>query len=336
MIREAIAALAEGREISGREAYDTFVEIMSGETTDAQIAAFITALRLRGESAELIAGCARAMREKMVMVDAHAEVVADIVGTGGDNAHTFNISTIAAIVTASCGVTVAKHGNRSVSSKCGSADVLSALGIDISIPPERMSACLKEVGIAFLFAPSLHPAMKYAIGPRREIGIRTVFNILGPLCNPAGAQYGLMGVYSPELVGVMAEAAMSLGARHMFVVHASDGLDEISNTGPTAVAEIHDGLIESYELDPRSLGIELCQPTELVGGDPSQNAAIARSVLDGEPGARRDAVCLNAAAAIVASGQAGDLAEGIDLARTAIDSGRAKAKLSQLAAFTAR
>lgn len=334
MIREAIAKLAEGEEIKADEAYSTFLEIMSGETSDAQIAAFITALRLRGESPEVVAACAQAMREKLVPVDPHSDCVVDVVGTGGDGAHTFNISTAAALVTAACGITVAKHGNRSVSSKCGSADVLAALGVDIGMSPQKMSDCLKDVGIAFLFAPSLHPAMKYAIGPRREIGIRTIFNILGPLCNPAGARRGLMGVYSLDLVDLMAKAALELGAEHLFVVHASDGLDEITLTGNTSVAEVRNGSIEKHEVDPVKLGLQPCNATDLVGGDPETNAQIVTSVLEGEAGPRQDIVCLNAAAAIVSAGRAGRLEDGIEIAREAIASGAARDKLERLVAFS--
>lgn len=334
MIHESIAALVEGKEISGETAYKTFNDIMSGETTDAQIAAFITALRMHGETPPVIAGCARAMREKLVPVEAHDDKAVDIVGTGGDGAHTFNISTAAAIVCAGCGITVAKHGNRSVSSKCGSADVLNALGIDISIGPAKMAACLDEIGISFLFAPALHPAMKYAIGPRREIGIRTIFNILGPLCNPASARYGLMGVYSKELVPVMAEASLKLGAEHLFVVHAQDGLDEITLTAKTEVSEISEGEVSTYEIDPQKLGLTLCKPEDIVGGSPEVNAGILRSILNGEEGPRRAIVCLNAAAAIVSVGQAELLSEGIKIARESIDSGNATQKLEELIAFT--
>lgn len=333
MIREAIAKLAAGSAITGEEAYDTFAEIMSGETSDAQISAFITALRLRGESPAVVAACAQAMREKLIAVDPHSEQAVDIVGTGGDGSHTFNISTTAALVTAACGITVAKHGNRSVSSKCGSADVLAALGVDIGMSPERMSECLRDIGIAFLFAPSLHPAMKYAIGPRREIGIRTIFNILGPLCNPANARRGLMGVYSSEMLDLMAAAALELGAEHLFVVHAEDGLDEITLTGTTRVAEIRAGEIENYELDPAKLGIRLCRPTDLVGGVPEENAGIVRKILGGEQGPRQDIVCLNAAAAIATTDKADSIEEGIQIAREAIASGAAREKLEQLISF---
>ncbi len=334
MIRESIADLVEGREISGETAYETFMEIMSGETSDAQIATFITALRMRGETPEVIAGCARAMREKMTTVKTGAEVVVDVVGTGGDGANTFNISTAAAIVAAACGITVAKHGNYGVSSQCGSADVLREAGVNIDISPTQMSECLERVGLAFLFAPSLHPAMKYAVGPRREVGIRTVFNILGPLCNPANARYGLLGVYSAELVPVMAAAALELGAKHLFVVHGNDGLDEITTTTTTLINEIKDGRIQSYEFDPRVLGIELCKPGDLVGGTPDENTTTLYSILDLEVGPRHDIVCLNAAVAIVAADAADSLKEGFEMAHNAIESERARTKLHNLVNVT--
>lgn len=334
MIREAIATLADGEALEGGQAYEAFQEIMSGETSEAQIAAFITALRIRGESAEVISGCARAMREKFVYVDPHAEDAIDIVGTGGDGAHTFNISTASAIVAAARGITVAKHGNRSVSSKCGSADVFKALGVDISIVPAQMELCLARIGIAFLFAPALHPAMKYAIGPRREIGIRTVFNILGPLCNPSKTRCGLMGVYSEELLPVMAEAAMKLGAKHLLVVHARDGLDEITTTDKTLVCEIKDGAMERYELDPIEFDIARSKTEQIRGGEPEENADIVRKVLSGEQGPRRDIVELNAGAAIYTAGRAESIAGGIELAKAAIESGAAMDKLRDLIDIT--
>lgn len=334
MIRDAISALVAGDPMTGDQAYATMKQIMSGEATDAQIAAYITALRLRGETAEIINGSARAMREQFTAIAAPGEIIVDTCGTGGDGAHTFNISTAAALVTAGAGVTVAKHGNRSVSSKCGSADVLSSLGIDITVDPEVMVECLREIGIAFLFAPSLHPAMKFAIGPRREIGIRTVFNILGPLSNPAGAKYGVLGVFSADMVPLMADAAASLGARHMFIVHGHDGLDEITTTGLTHVAEVKDGSVRRYDLDPTELGIPLAKSSDLTGGEPAENADILRSILEGEAGPRRDIVLVNAAASIVAGQKADDLQAGIKSAATSIDSGSALEKLNQLAART--
>lgn len=336
MIREAIAKLAEGLPISREEAYHSIREIMDGTTTSAQIAALMVGLRIRGDTPEIIAGAAQAMREHFTSVDPHSEMVVDTCGTGGDGAHTFNISTGAALVTAGAGVTVAKHGNRSVSSRCGSADVLASLGVNIAIDAEAMSACLKEVGIAFLFAPSLHPAMKHAIGPRKEIGIRTLFNILGPLSNPAGTRNGVLGVYHRDLVPVLAEALAELGARHMFVVHGDDGLDEITTTTATYVGEVKDGTVRTYEIRPEDFGLPVSSPSDLRGGSPEENAMILSTLLDGEQGPRRDILILNAAAAITAGGKAPDLNAGLVLAAHSIDSGAARTKLDQLIAFTQR
>jgi anthranilate phosphoribosyltransferase len=334
MIKACIGRLAEGKSISGEEAYGALRAIMTGEATPAQIAAFITALRIRGETPDIIAGAARAMREQFTAVEPHHARVVDTCGTGGDGAHTFNISTAAALVTAGAGVPVAKHGNKSVSSHCGSADVLAELGVNITVDATVMSACLKEVGIAFLFAPSLHPAMKHAIGPRREIGIRTIFNILGPLSNPAGAKRGVLGVYSKDLATVLAEALVQLGAEHMFVVHGEDGLDEISIAAPTHLAEVRDGAVRTYRLHPSEYGIKPAKPEDLRGGDPADNATIIRAVLDGQQGPRRDIVLLNAAVAIMTGEQAASIEEGIKAAANAIDSGAARAKLEQLITFT--
>ncbi|MCX7818269.1 MAG: anthranilate phosphoribosyltransferase [Kiritimatiellae bacterium] len=334
MIRELIGRLAAGGRLTREEARTVMREIMAGEATPAQIAAYLTALRIRGETAEVIAGSAEAMRECFTAIRAPHDRVVDTCGTGGDGAKTFNISTAAAFVAAGAGATVAKHGNRSVSSACGSADVLAALGVNLDLSPDRVERCLAETGIAFLFAPLLHPAMKHAIGPRREIGIRTVFNILGPLSNPAGARRGVLGVYDAQLVGLLAEAALELGAVHLFVVHGSDGLDEITLTGPTAVAEVRDGRVQRYELHPEEVGLRRCGRGELSGGDAAANAAMLREVLGGAGGPRRDVVCLNAAAAIVAAGLAADLREGVQRARAAIDSGAALAKLEALIAFS--
>ena len=336
MIRDAIAALADGKHVGREIARAAMLEIMSGEATPAQIAAYITALRIRGETAEIIAGSAEAMRQKFTPVDAGARVVADVVGTGGDCAHTFNISTCAALVAAGAGVVVAKHGNRSVSSKCGSADVLGALGVNLEVGPEVMARALREIGIAFLFAPALHPAMKHAISPRREIGIRTIFNILGPISNPAGAQYGLIGVYSAALVPVVAEALAALGAQHMFVVHGLDGLDEITTTTGTLVAEIVHGHVRQYEVHPRDLGLPTAQAADLVGGDPAANAAIIHAILAGQHGPKRDIVLFNAAATIVAGGKAGDFKAGLSVATQSLDSGAARKKLDELVQFTSR
>ena len=334
MIREAIAKLVDNQPLSHDEAHATLREIMAGEATPAQIASFITALRIRGESAEIIAGSARAMREKFTAVHSPPGTVVDTCGTGGDGAHTFNISTASAFVVAGAGVTVAKHGNRSVSSKCGSADVLEALGVNVGAGPEVMETCLRDVGIAFLFAPSLHPAMKHAIGPRREIGIRTVFNILGPLSNPAGAKRGVIGVYARPLVPTLAQAALALGAERLFVVHGHDGLDEITTTNETTVAEVRDAKVHNYTVKPEDVGLPRATPADLAGGDPAQNAAIVRGILHGEKGPRRDIVAFNAAAALVAGDKAASLKDGVQLAFQSIDSGAAQAKLDHLVKVT--
>lgn len=334
MIRELIGRLAAGGRPTREEAREAMREIMSGEATPAQIAAYLTALRIRGETADVIAGSVEAMRERFTAIRAPHGRIVDTCGTGGDGAKTFNISTAAAFVAAGAGATVAKHGNRSVSSECGSADVLAALGVNLEMSPERVERCLAATGIAFLFAPMLHPAMKHAIGPRREIGIRTVFNVLGPLSNPAGARRGVLGVYDAALTGLLAEAALALGAVRVFVVHGSDGLDEITLTGPTTVAEVVDGQVRRYEIRPEEFGLQRCGRQDLMGGDAQLNAGLLRHVLVGARSPRRDVVCLNAAAAIVAAGLAENLREGYERAVTAIESGAALAKLEALIAFS--
>ena len=336
MIRESIAKLAEGKALSREEAHTTMLEIMSGEATQAQIASYITALRVRGESVDVIAGSAAAMQEKFTAVKAPAGIVVDTCGTGGDGAHTFNISTASAFVAAGAGIVVAKHGNRSVSSKCGSADVLAALGVKIDAGPEVMEGCLSRVGIAFLFAPALHPAMKHAIGPRREIGIRTIFNILGPLSNPAGARYGVLGVYHRDLTVVLAQAAASLSAKHLFVVHGLDGLDEITTTQASQISEVKEGTVRTYEIHPRDFGLLVVAASDLTGGQPTENAEFVRAVLSGKKGPHRDIVLLNSAAAIVAGQKAPDLKAGIAVAAESIDSGAAMRKLEQLIESTNR
>lgn len=330
MIREAIAKLAEGKGLDREEAHEAMREIMSGEATPAQIAAYITALRIRGETPAVIAGSAAAMREKFTAVPAPGDVVVDTCGTGGDGTHTFNISTAAALVAAGAGITVAKHGNRSVSSRCGSADVLAELGVKIDCAPVVMAECLRRIGLAFLFAPVLHPAMKHAIGPRREIGIRSIFNILGPLSNPAGARYGVLGVYHRDLVPVLAEAALALGAVRLFVVHGLDGLDELTTTTDSIVAEVANGQVTTYSINVVHFGLPRASLADLKGGDVKENAAMIRALLAGEQGPRRDIVLLNAAAAIVAGGRAADLREGIAVAARSIDDGAAAKKLDDL------
>lgn len=334
MIRETLSKLVHGDPIGDEDAYQTMKEIMCGEATDAQIGSYLTALRIRGETPEVIAGSARAMRERYTAIPSHRDVVVDTCGTGGDGAHTINISTAAAFVAAGAGVAVAKHGNRSVSSRCGSADVLESLGVDISVSPAIMAKCLDEIGIAFLYAVSLHPAMKHAIGPRRELALRTIFNVLGPLSNPASTQHGVLGVYSRDLVDTIANAAVGLGFEHFFVVHGNDGLDEITTTTTTHIGEVRDGSVTFYDLDPTEYGIERCAPEALTGGEPAENAQVIRDILDGKPGPHRDIVLLNAAAAIVAGGGASDLREGLAAAAQSVDSGAAREKLLALVETT--
>ncbi len=334
MIKEAIAKVVVKTNLTEAEAEAVMREIMQGEATDAQIAAYITALRIKGETVEEITGSARVMREKAVPVRLDAEYQVDTCGTGGDMAHTFNISTTAAFVVAGAGVAVAKHGNRSVSSKSGSADVLQALGVNIEIPSHRVEECMKEVGIGFLFAPLMHQAMKYAIGPRREIGIRTIFNVLGPLTNPAKVTSQIMGVYAADLTGSLAQALGNLGTVHAFVVHGMDGLDEITITDRTKVSEFKNGNVADFFIHPADFGMDAGTAEDLKGGDAKDNAAITTEILRGRKDARRDIVLLNAAAGLVASGKASDFHNGIRIAAESIDSGAALKKLEQLRAFT--
>lgn len=333
MIKEAIAMLIQKIDLSESEMSDAIRELMEGKATDAQIGAFLTALRLKRETIAEITGAAKVMREKATSIKAPKGTV-DTCGTGGDMANTFNISTTAAFVVAGAGIPVAKHGNRSVSSKSGSADVLKALGVNIELPPEGVETCLNKVGFGFLFAPLFHGAMKYALGPRREIGIRTIFNILGPLTNPASTKYQALGVFSSDLTETMAKVLGNLGCRHAFVVHGEDGLDEITITGKTKISELKDGKVESYFIDPTDFGVKLGKIEDLLGGDAAENAEITRNILKGESGPKRDIVLLNASAAIVTSGKAKDLKEGIEIARKSIDSGAALRKLEELIAET--
>jgi anthranilate phosphoribosyltransferase len=335
IVGPAIQLLLDGHHLSREDAHELMGSIMDGEATPAQIAGFLVALRTKGETADEIAGFAEAMREHVVPVTPQRAPVVDIVGTGGDGAGTFNISTAAALVAAAAGAAVAKHGNRAASSAAGSADVLEALGIDIEQPPGRIARSIDELGFGFMFARAHHPAMRFVAPVRREIGIRTVFNVLGPLANPAGARDGVFGVYSAELALTYAEALAELGARRAFVVHGAGGLDEISPFGTSLVVEIVDGDVREWELDPRDLGVEPGDPAALQGGGAEENAAIVRTVLGGEPGPRRDAVLLNAAGALVAAGLVEDFVEGIALAAETIDSGAAHSRLDALVAFAA-
>jgi anthranilate phosphoribosyltransferase len=332
-IQEAIRQVTSGRNLSIAEASGAFNDIMSGNATDAQIAAFIVALRMKGETSDEITGAASVMREKathVVPAAADARHVIDTCGTGGDGAHTFNISTAAAFVAAGAGAVVAKHGNRSVSSKCGSADVLEALGVNIGIDADAMKKCLDEVGICFLFALSLHKAMKYAIGPRKEIGIRTIFNILGPLTNPALAPAQLLGVFSEGLTTTLATVLKNMGSTHAFVVHGMDGLDEITTTAETHVAEVVNNEVKIYRIKPEDFGIARSPLSALTGGTAAENAAIIRQILSGVSGPKRDITVFNAGFALAASGIARDPREGIALAQKSIDSGDARAKLERL------
>jgi len=305
-------------------------DIMGGRATPAQIASFITALRIKGETVEEIAACAQVMRDRVVRVHVEAEDLVDTCGTGGDGARTFNISTTAAFVVAGAGITVAKHGNRSVSSQSGSADLFAALGVNIQAGIPVVERCLREVGIGFLFAPLLHGAMKHAIGPRQEIGIRTVFNILGPLTNPAGAPNQVIGVYDPELTETLCQVLRELGSRRAYVVHGCDGLDEITLTGTTRVSELKNNRIWTFNLDPAEFGFRYCRPEDLKGGDAETNAKITLSILNGEPGPKRDVILLNAAAAIYVAGRSKSLKEGLAAAADSIESGRAMNKLEAL------
>ena len=332
MIRETIQKVVDGQDLTERETVGTMNEIMSGEATSAQVASFITALRIKGETIEEITGAARVMREKSTKIHTKHPFVIDTCGTGGDGAHTFNISTTAAFVVAGTGIPVAKHGNRAISSRSGAADVLKALGVNIEIEPEHVGACIDDVGIGFLFTVTLHGAMKYAIGPRREIGIRTIFNAFAPLTNPAGAQAQVLGVYAPALTEPLAHVLNNFGTRRALVVHGGDGLDEITTTTTTQVSELSDSAVNTYTLNPRGLGIPTAQPSDLKGGTPEENAEITLGVLKGEKGPKRDIVLLNAAAAIVAGGKADDMAAGLAAAAESIDSRRALEKLEGLKA----
>ncbi len=330
MIKEAIAKVVEKVDLSEEEMESTMDEIMSGEATPAQIGSLITALRMKGETVEEIAGAARLMRKKAITIMSSSRLLVDTCGTGGDQSHTFNISTAAAFVVAGAGLKVAKHGNRSVSSQCGSADVLETLGVNIEAKKEVVEKCLEEIGIAFLFAPLLHGAMKYAIGPRREMGIRTIFNVLGPLTNPAQAHAQVIGVFDGKLTEPLAQVLGRLGSKHAFVVHGSDGLDEITLTGETRISELKEGKISTYQIKPEDFGLEPCGKDDLMGGDKQNNANIIQEILKGAGGPRRDIVLLNSAAAIVAGDKAKDFKKGIDLARESIDSGAAREKLEKL------
>jgi anthranilate phosphoribosyltransferase len=334
VIQAAIQTLLDGHDLGRDDARAVVGEIMGGEATPAQIGGFLVALRAKGETADEIAGCAEAMRAHVLPVRTEREDVVDVVGTGGDGSHTFNISTTAAIVAAASGSAVAKHGNRAVSSVSGSADVLEALGFELEQPPERIAVSIDCLGFGFMFAPLHHPAMRHAGPVRRELGTRTIFNVLGPLTNPAGARAGVFGVYAPDVARTVADALAVLGSRRAFVVHGAGGVDELSPAGPNLVFEVANGVVHERVVDPVELGIERCAPGDLAGGSPAENARITRDVLAGTRGPRRDAAVLNAAGAIAAAGHADDLREGLALAAAAIDDGRAADRLEELVAFS--
>jgi anthranilate phosphoribosyltransferase len=348
MILDVLHRLANHRQsLSREEARTVMAEVLTGKCTDAQIAALLVALHMKGETVEEIVGFAEAIRAAATLLELHKnstldvsgterDALVDTCGTGGDASGTFNISTATAFVAAGAGVRVAKHGNRSVTSKCGSADVMEALGININLPPSRLATCLEQVGIAFLFAPAMHSAMKYVQPARRELRLRTVFNLLGPLTNPAGATCQVVGVYSDDLVEKLAEALSMLGLHRALVVHGSDGLDEITITGPTRIGEVREGRVQTYEVTPEEFGLQRATLDDISGGDAALNASLIRDVLAGNNSARRVVVLLNAAAALVAAGRADHLRDAVPLAANAIDSGAALKKLEALIAFSAR
>jgi anthranilate phosphoribosyltransferase len=334
VIQQLMARVLDGHDLTRTEAREAMQQIMGGGATQAQIAGFLIALRAKGETADEIAGCAEAMREHVLAVRPARDDLVDTAGTGGDGKSTLNISTAAALLAAAAGAGVAKHGNRAASSQTGSADVLEALGFELELPPERIARSIDELGFGFMFAQAHHPAMKHAAPVRRELGTRTVFNVLGPLTNPARARAQVVGVYSPSLVRPVAEALAQLGARRAFVVHGAGGIDELSPVGPSRVSEVVDGGVRDRIVDPQELGIEPTSLEELAGGAPAENAAAIRGVFAGQRGGAREAVLLNAAGAIAAGGHADDLREGLELARAALDSGAAAARLDELVEFT--
>ena len=330
MIQEAIRDLIAGADLDRAQMRAVMEQIMSGQATDAQIGAFLVALRIKGETIDEIAGGAEVMREKATPIVTVRPDLIDTCGTGGDDSGTFNISTTVAFVACGAGLAVAKHGTRSISSQCGSSDVLTALGVNVEATPEKVGECIDEVGIGFLFAIALHGAMKHAIGPRRELATRTVFNILGPLTNPAGAKRQLLGVFDGALTEALAGVLRELGSDQALVVHGSDGLDEITLTGPTQVSELRDGQVSTRQIHPGDFGLQTVSAEALKGGDADCNARILRGVLDGEEGPQRDVVLLNAAAAMVVGGLAEDITAGLEVARESIDSGKARQALDRL------
>ena len=336
MIRDAIRSVVEGKNLTEQEAVETMMEIMNGEATGAQVASFITAMRIKGETVEEITGFVKVMREKSVRVRPKSDMLLDTCGTGGDRLDTFNISTTATFVIVGAGVTVAKHGNRAASSTCGSADVLEALGANLNLTPENVAFCIDNAGLGFMFAPAMHPAMKHAVGPRKEIGIRTVFNILGPMTNPAGAKRQVIGVFSPDITETMAKVLQALGTERAMVFHGMAGLDEISTLGETRVSELKDGEVRTYTMNPSDVGLDIVKPEDLSAGDGGvvDNVRALLDVLDGIRGPKRDIVLLNTAAALVVAGKANDLQHGMILAAESIDSGAAMNVLEKFKTIT--
>ena len=348
MIKEAIAKVVKGIDLTEIEMEKAMDEVMTGTATPAQIGAFVTALRLKGETVDEIAGAAKSMRARAVKIclnnhlvnvdrdeiNVEDETILDTCGTGGDTTNTFNVSTASAFVAAGAGVNVAKHGNRAVSSRCGSADVIENLGVKLDLTSSDVERCIKEIGIGFLYAPLFHGAMKYAAGPRQEIGIRTIFNLLGPLTNPAGASVQVIGVYDPALTEKVAYVLKRLGSKETFVVCGEGTLDEISICGPTRISHLKNGTVRTFDLTPEEVGLKKTSPEAIKGGNAIENAEMIRQILDGQKGARRDIVLLNAGAAFVVAGLDHDFKEGIERAKDSIDSGQAKEKLKQLVAFT--
>lgn len=334
MFKPLLTKITHRENLTEHEMTDLMTEIFSGQCTDAQIGAFMGALSTKGETFAEVAGAATAMRRKALRIAVTAPVVVDTVGTGGDGAKTFNISTTTAFVVAGCGVTVAKHGNRAVSSQCGSADMLEALGLKLDVHPEIVEQAISEIGIGFLFAPLYHSAMRFAANARKEIGLRSIFNMLGPLTNPAAANCQIIGVFAPPLTEMFAQVLKLLGSRHAFVVHGHDGLDEISVCAPTRISELKDQQIRTYDIFPEQYFGETAASGSMTGGAPPENAEITRQILAGQKGPRRNVVLINAAAALVAAGKAGDLKDGIRQAEASIDTGAAKAKLDRLIQFT--
>jgi anthranilate phosphoribosyltransferase len=333
-IKEAIAKVVDRIDLTEAEMISVMNQIMSGGATPLQVASFLTALRMKGEKVEEITGAARVMREKVNRVNVKADLVLDVVGTGGDRKGTFNISTASTFVVAGAGLTVAKHGNRSVSSQSGSADCLAALGVKVDAAKEKVEECLEKIGVGFLFAPLLHEAMKYAVQPRREIGIRTIFNVLGPITNPAGATHQLTGIYDGKLTEPIAHVLKNLGAVRAMVVHGMEGMDEISLCGPTRVSELRNRRVRNYTLTPSKFGLKRCRLEDLRGGTPEECANILRGILRGEKGPKRDIVIFNSGAALFVGGAADSIAQGMRLAAESIDSGKAQAKLDRLIEMT--